>query len=134
MYAGWGSNLGSAALPFDEIYILTLPAFEWIKVQYSPAHPRHGHTCHTVGNRQMLVIGGVDSLQDSTSSEAPSLDKATFTTADQFTQGLAIYDMSTLSWSSSYDPNADIYEQSDLVKNYYASKYVSLSPVPLMEG
>lgn len=128
MYAGWGSNLGSAALPFDEIYILTLPAFEWIKVQYSPAHPRHGHSCHTVGNRQMLVIGGVDSLADSTSSEAPSLDKATFATADQFTQGLAIFDMSTLTWSSEYDANAAVYEQSTPVKTYYASKYVFHEP------
>lgn len=121
MYAGWGSNLGSAALPFDEIYILTLPAFEWIKVQYSPAHPRHGHSCHTVGNRQMLVIGGVDSLADTLSSTAITLDEATFATADQFTQGLAIFDMSALTWSSGYDANAAAYEQSTPVQTYYSS-------------
>ncbi|KAE8450750.1 hypothetical protein EG329_005663 [Mollisiaceae sp. DMI_Dod_QoI] len=121
IYAGWGSNLGTPAVPFDEIYILTLPAFEWIKVNYNPASPRHGHTCHTVGNRQMLVIGGVDSLADSTSSVAPTLDKATFATKDQFTQGLAIFDMSSLTWADQYDANASVYEQSDLVKNYYAS-------------
>ncbi|KUJ13319.1 uncharacterized protein LY89DRAFT_785046 [Mollisia scopiformis] len=122
MYAGWGSNLGSAALPFDEIYILTLPAFEWIKVNYAPAHPRHGHSCHTVGNRQMLVIGGVDSSADSTSSSAPTLDKATFATADQFTQGLAIFDMTDLTWSSGYDANAAEYEQSDSVQTFYSSR------------
>ncbi len=70
----------------------------------------------------MLVIGGVDSLADSTSSVAPTLDKATFATKDQFTQGLAIFDMSSLTWADQYDANASVYEQSDLVKNYYASK------------
>lgn len=122
MYAGWAGNLGSAAIPYDEIYILTLPAFEWIKVNYAPAHPRHGHTCHTVGNRQMLVIGGVDSTENSVSSTQPTLDKATFASADQFTQGLAIFDMSTLTWSSQYDANASTYVQPDLVKNFYASR------------
>jgi hypothetical protein len=122
IYAGWGSNLGSAAVPFDEIYILTLPAFEWIKVNYAPANPRHGHSCHTVGNRQMLVIGGVDSLASSTTTAAPTLDKATFATADQFTQGLAIFDMSELTWSSSYNATAAIYEQPDSVKSFYASR------------
>lgn len=122
IYAGWGSNLGSAAIPYDEIYILTLPAFEWIKVNYAPANPRHGHSCHTVGNRQMLVIGGVDSLADTTSTNANTLDKATFATADQFTQGLAIFDMSALTWSSQYDATAPTYEQPDPVKTYYASR------------
>lgn len=72
----------------------------------------------------MLVIGGVDSLQDSPSQAAPTLDKATFATADQFTQGLAIFDMSTLTWSSGYDANASVYQQSAPVQAYYSSKYV----------
>ncbi|KAJ5046758.1 uncharacterized protein L3040_003988 [Drepanopeziza brunnea f. sp. 'multigermtubi'] len=121
IYAGWGGHLGSAALPYDEIYILTLPAFQWIKVPYPPAKPRHGHTCETVGNRQMLVIGGVDTLQDTATNAAPSLDLVTFSTRDQFAQGLAIFDMTRLSWANQYDAGAPAYEQSDPVRNYYAS-------------
>lgn len=70
----------------------------------------------------MLVIGGVDSTADTLSSSAPTYDKVTFTTQDQFTQGLAIFDMSTLSWSSQYDVNASVYVQSDSVKTFYASR------------
>ncbi|PVH89554.1 hypothetical protein DL98DRAFT_477 [Cadophora sp. DSE1049] len=121
VYAGWAGRLGNLALPYDEMYILTLPAFQWIKVPYAPAKPRHGHTCETVGKRQMLVIGGVDTLQDETTNAARTLDLVTFSTKDQFTQGLAIFDMTTLTWSEQYDANAAAYEQSDPVKNYYAS-------------
>ncbi|XMA15799.1 hypothetical protein WAI453_008590 [Rhynchosporium graminicola] len=121
VYAGWGGNLGSSALQFDEMYILTLPAFQWIKVPYAPAKPRHGLTCETVGRRQMLVIGGVDTLQDDPTPAANSLDAVTFSTKDQFSQGLGIFDMTALSWSSGYNADARAYEQSAPVKNYYAS-------------
>lgn len=72
----------------------------------------------------MLVIGGVDTLQDSTTSAASTLDLVTFTSKDPFVQGLAIFDMTNLSWAKQYDANASAYEQSDPVKNYYASKFV----------
>ncbi|KAK0125518.1 hypothetical protein ONS95_000474 [Cadophora gregata] len=121
VYAGWAGRLGNQALPYDEMYILTLPAFQWIKVPYAPAKPRHGLTCETVGKRQMLVIGGVDTLQDEATNAARTLDLVTFSTRDQFTQGLAIFDMTTLTWSEQYDANAAAYEQSDPVKNFYAS-------------
>ncbi|OWO98262.1 hypothetical protein B2J93_8182 [Marssonina coronariae] len=115
IYAGWGGHLGADALPYDEIYILTLPAFQWIKVSYPPARPRHGHTCETVGNRQMLVIGGVDTRQDTPTNAAPSVDLVTFATRDQFAQGLAIFDMTRLSWAAQYDADAAAYAQSDPV-------------------
>ncbi|CAL3969373.1 unnamed protein product [Diplocarpon coronariae] len=121
IYAGWGGHLGADALPYDEIYILTLPAFQWIKVSYPPARPRHGHTCETVGNRQMLVIGGVDTRQDTPTNAAPSVDLVTFATRDQFAQGLAIFDMTRLSWAAQYDADAAAYAQSDPVMSYYAS-------------
>ncbi|KAI9758876.1 MAG: Topoisomerase 1-associated factor 1 [Chaenotheca gracillima] len=121
IYAGWGSNLGAAAIPFDEVYILTLPAFYWTKVQYAPSNPRHGHTCHTVGNRQMLIIGGVDSTQAEPTGSAQNLDQTTFTTPDTFTQGLGIFDLTSLTFSDSYDANAAPYEQSAPIREYYAS-------------
>jgi hypothetical protein len=119
LYAGWNTNLGAPAIPFDEIYILTLPAFEWIKVDYAPANPRHLHSCHTVGNRQMLIIGGVDSSKD---SGAATLAEDTFLTQDIFAQGLGIFDMTALTFSNSYNASAESYVQSDLVQSFYASK------------
>lgn len=49
VYAGWGGDLGTKSVQFDQIYILTLPAFHWIKVDYSPTGTRHALTCHAVG-------------------------------------------------------------------------------------
>lgn len=43
---------------YDDVYVLSLPSFTWTKV-YGPGDKRcYGHTCHAVGNGQMLTIGG----------------------------------------------------------------------------
>ncbi|MCJ1465317.1 hypothetical protein MMC07_003934 [Pseudocyphellaria aurata] len=117
MYAGWGMQLGAAAIPFDEIYILTLPAFYWIKVDYPPRNPRHGHTCNPVGGSQVLTIGGLD-----TNSRNDSYTSPFDTTADPFTQGLAIFDMTTLQFADQFTANAPPYVQSDRVKAYYETR------------
>ena len=67
----------------------------------------------------MLIIGGVDS---SKTSGAANLDEDTFTTQDIFAQGLGIFDMTTLTFSNSYNASAEAYVQSDPVQSYYASK------------
>ncbi|MCJ1462821.1 hypothetical protein MMC07_001424 [Pseudocyphellaria aurata] len=117
MYAGWGLELGAAAIPFDEIYILTLPAFYWIKVDYTPQHPRHGHTCNPVGGSQVLTIGGLDTNSSNDSYYSP-FD----TSADPFTQGLAIFDMTRLQFADQFTANAPSYVQSDRVKAYYETR------------
>lgn len=119
LYAGWNTNLGPVAVPYDEIYILTLPAFVWIKVQYPPESPRHDLTCHTVGNRQMLIIGGVDSASTSGSD---TFYEDPFNIADPFTQGLGIFDMTTLTFAEKYDADAEAYVQSDSVQQTYAGR------------
>ena len=121
MYAGWDGRLGTQSIPFDEIYILTLPAFHWIKVDYPPQNPRHALTCNAVGGSQILTIGGLDTNSEHT------IDDLTYTSpfdtaADPFTQGLAIFDMTTLKFATQYTANASPYVQSDMVKNYYATR------------
>ena len=118
MYAGWDGRLGTASIPYDEIYILTLPAFHWIKVDYPPQNPRFGLTCNAVGGSQILTIGGLDAN--------PNLDGdlvyTPFDAADPYTQGLAIFDMTTLKFATQYTANASPYVQSDIVKNYYETR------------
>ena len=114
MYAGWGRRLGAAAISFDEIYILTLPAFYWIKVDYAPQHPRHGLTCNAVGGSQILTIGGLDTNSNENTYQSPYN-----TTPDPFAQGLAIFDMTTLQFADKYTAKAPPYVQSDRVKTYY---------------
>jgi hypothetical protein len=119
VYAGWNTHLGPVAVPYDEVYILTLPAFVWIKVQYAPESPRHDLTCHTVGKRQMLIIGGVDSASTSGSN---TLFEDPFNQPDPFTQGLGIFDMTSLTFADNYNADAEAYVQSEPVLQTYAGR------------
>lgn len=123
IYAGWSGSLGDVAIPWDEVFVLSLPAFRWFKVRYEPRHPRHGHACQVVGNRQMLIVGGVDTLQDEVlpfpDSNVRTVDIAPLSTRDQLTRGLGVFDMTRLNFSDRYDADAEPYTQSDLVADYY---------------
>ena len=119
VYAGWSGILGSIAIQYGTINILTLPAFHWIEVPYDPQNPRHEHSCNAVGGSQIMSIGGVDSNSNVTAG--PGAIRSTFDTApDPFAQGLAIFDMTTLSFAKQYTAIAPLYEQSALVKQVYA--------------
>ncbi|KAL9601371.1 MAG: hypothetical protein Q9219_002547 [cf. Caloplaca sp. 3 TL-2023] len=120
VYGGDNGNLGPDAVAYDEIFILSLPAFRWFKVDYPPAHPRNGHTCNAVGGSQIISIGGVDSNSRVHYGDYYSIGQSTFNSSiDPFKQGLGIFDMTTLTWASKYTANAPPYEQSDLVRNFY---------------
>ncbi|KAK7541185.1 uncharacterized protein J3D65DRAFT_617748 [Phyllosticta citribraziliensis] len=116
VYGGWGGALGDdAATPYDEIFILTLPAFEWIKHDYTPEAARLAHSCEAVGGSQILLIGGL----------AGSTDDATYTgqfgVRDTNDQGLGIFNMTSLVWEDKYTANPPAYRQADVVAEAYAS-------------
>ncbi|MCJ1465552.1 hypothetical protein MMC07_004170 [Pseudocyphellaria aurata] len=121
MYAGWGGDLGKSAIPFDEIYILTLPAFHWLKVDYPPQQPRHALTCHAVGGSQILTIGGLDSNSNHT-MDAEIYHSTFDTSPDPFAQGLAIFNMTALKFANQYTAKASPYVQSDMVRRYHATR------------
>lgn len=121
MYAGWSGRLGVAAIPYDEVYILTLPAFYWIKVDYPPQHPRIGLTCNAVGGSQILTIGGVDANSKHT-TDTLTYTSPFDTTPDPFAQGLAIFDMTTLQFADQYTAKAPPYVQSGKVLSYYETR------------
>ena len=134
VYAGWRGNLGSNAIPFDTIHILTLPAFHWISVPYNPANPKYGHTCHAVGGSQILVVGGADANSKVTSGPYKYIDTSILERPDPNAQALGIFDLNLLTWKDNYtarhdphaaapDPNSprrDPYFQSDPIRQYYA--------------
>ncbi|EPE04906.1 cell wall anchored protein [Ophiostoma piceae UAMH 11346] len=59
---------GGASMPpntsgYDDLYVLSLPSFEWIKLyptdgNYTGQYPHHSLTCNVVSGAQMLIIGG----------------------------------------------------------------------------
>ncbi|KAG8165730.1 hypothetical protein KVR01_004282 [Diaporthe batatas] len=65
---------GGAGMPpdtsgFDDVYILTIPTFTWIKLyptdgNVTGQYPHHSLTCNVVNRGQMLVIGGTFPLSD----------------------------------------------------------------------
>ena len=76
--------------------MLSLPQFRWTQVYFNGQAPRYGHTCHLVGNRQMLTVGG-QQWNDLTAG------------CDWESAGVAVYDLPTLTWGSVYDARAGAY-------------------------
>ncbi|KAI9802083.1 MAG: hypothetical protein M1833_002004 [Piccolia ochrophora] len=59
IYGGFG--FGENATGFDDVYILTMPAFEWIKWypdEPGPGYPHGALSCNVLDNAQMIVMGG----------------------------------------------------------------------------
>ncbi|KAK4100769.1 hypothetical protein N658DRAFT_426893 [Parathielavia hyrcaniae] len=57
---------------YSDMYILTIPAFVWIKVPVPPDNPpaRAGHTC-TLRDGQIIIVGGYTGNDPSRPSESP---------------------------------------------------------------
>ncbi|KAJ5653608.1 hypothetical protein N7490_000611 [Penicillium lividum] len=59
IYGGY-NGLDANANPSDDVYILTLPSFTWVKAYNGTnTHGRNGHRCIKVYPNQMLAIGGL---------------------------------------------------------------------------
>ncbi|KAN0066985.1 hypothetical protein V8E54_014909 [Elaphomyces granulatus] len=87
----------------DDIYVLSIPSFTWINI-YQGSSPRWGHTCHPVGNSQMITVGGANGT-------------SLYNGCDWETMGVAIYSLSTLTWGSVYNAFAPPYTVPNLVYN-----------------
>ena len=59
LYGGQGHQGSDVA--FDDVYILTLPSFQWIKwypTSPGPGRPHYDLSCNVIDGSQMLIIGG----------------------------------------------------------------------------
>lgn len=99
MYGGSIDDTEDGA--YNNMWILSLPSFKWIRV-YNVAEnnsdipgARTSHTCQMIGRRQMVVIGGARSA-------------AAHRLCD--TKSVFVFDMSALRWKSEYDPSEPAYE------------------------
>ena len=83
-----------------------------------------------MGGSQIISIEGVDSNFHLTGGD--NFIKSTFDSApDSFAQGLAIFDMTTLSFVDQYTADAPPYEQSEEVKQFYAQSH-GLAEIPFL--
>ena len=89
---------------FDEIWVLSLPSFTWTSI-YSGISPRFAHTCHLVGNRTLLTVGGV-----AAASQMQGLPSTNLSPCDWEVKGVGVMDISSITWGSVYDAQAPAYE------------------------
>ena len=122
VYAGVTGPLGTVAVQYDTINILTLPAFHWLSVPYNPQDPRIKHTCNAVGGSQIVVVGGSDANPKDVGGDLELITESEFESRDPFQQGLAIFDMHELQFINGFTPGGSPeYELSDAVKQVYAN-------------
>src|SRR5687767_4698061 len=88
----------------DDVWVLTLPGFHWERVDVDSPR-RYFQSCVSVGNRQILSAGGYS--------------RAGWADDDPWINGIGVFDLSTLAWSSQYDADDDDYEPAKLVRDWY---------------
>lgn len=98
MYGGWDPTHETAKY-YDDIYVLSLPSFTWIKI-FEGESPRYGHTCHLAAGRQLLTIGGrtqhgnITDLCDWEAESIAVMDLPTMTWGSVFSAGYRPYELS----------------------------------------
>ncbi|MCJ1239231.1 hypothetical protein MMC14_007225 [Varicellaria rhodocarpa] len=115
-------GLGQASSDSDQVYVLSLPAFHWLRANYTSTYPRAGHTCHATTTGQMILIGGLDPSQ---ATPGASIASAINGTVDPWNQTIGVFDMPFLEWKKSYDADAEPYTPPVAVKQYYSQGYPS---------
>lgn len=125
MYGGViNDQVGPNTVNSDQVYILSIPAFQWFQAVYPPAFSRALHTCHTTNNNQMIVIGGVDPTNDDTTWVGSADNGAE--PRDPWAEGIGIFDMTTLKFKDSYESKAKPYEPPEVIQSFYKDKSAEL--------
>lgn len=101
IYMFGGSSNDNISGSFNDMWVLSLPSFKWIKIRnkasdsaYIPL-ARTSHTCHLIGKRQMVVIGGARSAAAHKQCN---------------TKSVFVFDLTRLVWRNEFDPNEVAYE------------------------
>ena len=104
------SSDNSQQASFNVVYVLSLPAFVWFKVNDTSADPRTQHTCNVAGDRQVISFGGFN----------PTVSYPDyFNDTDPWPQGLGIFDMTDLKWTNNYDAAATSYALPSVMRDWY---------------
>jgi hypothetical protein len=85
---------------YDDVLILTIPSFTWTNVWPIGEAPRWGHNCHVAGKRQMITVGG---------------NNTNGLTCDWEVKGVAVWELTTLTWGSVFSTNLSAFQVPDKV-------------------
>lgn len=91
-YYGGYDGVSQKTEPFsDDVWVLSLPSFTWVKLASSTAEGRAGHKCVTPYPDQMLVIGGY-------------LSPGNGLVTSCLRETIRVFNLSTGKWLDRYDP------------------------------
>ena len=112
IYGGY-DGIGRTSAPSDDVYVLSVPSFVWIKVYAGKdRHGRRSHRCARPYPDQMLVVGGVPDQSES----LDCLDSGV----------LQMFNLNSLRWEDRYDPEAwSDYRVPGAITAEIGGKYVS---------
>lgn len=91
-YYGGYDGLHQSQAFSDDVWVLSLPSFTWVKLASSTVEGRAGHKCVMPYPDQMLVIGGYPSLQGAN-------------TVGCLQETIRVFNLSTGKWLDRYDPS-----------------------------
>lgn len=91
IYGGY-DGVNADSTPFDDVHILSVPSFIWIKA-YSgqSSHGRSGHKCLKIYPDKMFVVGGIYQNDPSVCLNGGFIQ---------------VFNLNTLEFQSSYDPGS----------------------------
>jgi hypothetical protein len=89
-YYGGFDGLHSTEPFSDDVWVLSLPSFTWVKLASGSTDGRAGHKCVTPYPDQMLAIGGYHALSS--------------TTLNCLDETIRVFNLSSGKWLSRYDP------------------------------
>lgn len=104
----------------QSVYILSLPAFVWMKANTTVPtsnDARWAHSCNIAGGRHMLSVGGLNPELNSTLDEEGTSEQ--FNTTDPYRLGIKVLDLTSLVWTHELDPTAAAYQAPEQIKQYY---------------
>lgn len=110
LYGGSGDVEQSSA----DVYVLSIPAFRWLRISAPGGTQRAAHQCAVAGQRQMIVVGGFK-VSPSTNDDWAS--------TDVWSQGLGVFDLTAMQWMDHFDPDADAYDSPSPIKDWYTGGY-----------
>jgi hypothetical protein len=89
IYGGY-NGIDAEATPSDDVYILSIPSFTWVKAYSGTySHGRSGHRCVKVYPDQMFVLGGIFKGDPTVCLEGGIIQ---------------VFNLNTLEFQDSYDP------------------------------
>ena len=106
MYGGAGSATNDTE--FDDIWVLSVPSFQWHRAGLNHILGRAHMACSVVGNRQMAIIGGY--INGNFMDPDP----------DPWPLGLGIIDLSEMTFSDHFHADAPVYVSPKGVKRWYS--------------